>query len=259
MENVEATSRNVENVEGMFKNAGNEVSPMSGEELKRAIINYVKDYEKGVPPVKKIGQKFKITLKRFYTIFPGKMPELCRLAGKPLPVERMKRTEKAIKSKGQRTVEDERPNVIHLSEEQSKRLWGLSHLEKGKDPQLIIDELFDRDSTLRKTYNLSLSDTRLVAEFLKAAVDRGWSMSSSPNVVDFVTDLWNCGVSNLTLGTVKGLISILKDLEKRKWLAVDFVDYVTRHQNELLWYSQYMRGDISFEEFRGRIAPYVQG
>ena len=47
MNNVEATSRNVENVAEMFKNAGNEGSPMSGEELKRTIINYVKDYEEG--------------------------------------------------------------------------------------------------------------------------------------------------------------------------------------------------------------------
>ena len=70
--------------------------------------------------------------------------------------ERMKRTEKATKSKSakERFVEDEDAgsSLIRLTEEQSKRLWGISHLEGGKDPLIIIDELLDRDSKLRKTY-----------------------------------------------------------------------------------------------------------
>lgn len=231
---------------------------MKDEELKSAIINYVKTYEGGVPSVKEIRLKFGITNKRLYKIFPGKMPELCRLAGKPLPVERMRRTEKAIKSKAKKkkklSATTEIPsNRLVLSEEQTKRVYGIMHLEKGMDPSLIIDRLLDDDVKARK-YKLSLKKRKVVWDFLEAALNIKWKLHSHPNIVDFVTELWNCGVQNLTLETVKGLIGILKDLKRHCWDPKDFVAEATQAYKIVYWFRQYKTRQISAQEFKREVS-----
>ena len=45
---------------------------------------------------------------------------------------------------------------LMLTEEQSKRLLGISHLEGGKDPLVVLDELLNYDCKMRR-YGLTLS------------------------------------------------------------------------------------------------------
>ena len=81
---------------------------MTDQELKEAAIQYVKKcYErnKKVPSLRKIFKHFKkekLSFTRFYKIFPGGMSEACALAAVPVPMERIKRTEKATNASRRR-------------------------------------------------------------------------------------------------------------------------------------------------------------
>jgi hypothetical protein len=77
---------------------------MTDKELKEAIVRYVKEhYERNreAPSLGKIVKRFKgekLSLSRLYRVFPKGVSEVCKLAGVPVPTERMKRTEKATKA-----------------------------------------------------------------------------------------------------------------------------------------------------------------
>jgi len=124
----------------------------------------------------------------------------------------------------QNKLDDGAPTRQHivLSEEQTQRLLGLSYLEGGKDSSQIIDELLDLDGNRRK-YEISLEDAKRVADFLRRAVERGWSLSEKPNVIDLVTQLWNLGMANLPRQTVEALIQLLSNLGERGWNSSQFV------------------------------------
>lgn len=89
---------------------------MAERELKEAIIQYIKEcYErsKKPPSLRKISEHFReLNFARFYKIFLGGIREACALADVPIPMERIKRTEKATKAlrmreRGFGEVEDE--------------------------------------------------------------------------------------------------------------------------------------------------------
>ncbi|MEM3356900.1 MAG: TusE/DsrC/DsvC family sulfur relay protein [Candidatus Bathyarchaeia archaeon] len=234
-------------------------------EVKNAIIDFIQSHyakNKIAPSIRLIADKFKaqgVDRCTFYSYFPKGLSEACKAAGIPAP-ERLKQTQRALKVKKARSrvegarVEEVSSTRLTLTEEQTRRLFGISHLEKGKDPSLIVDELLDGDSLLRKKYKLSLSDTKLIAKFLRAAVDRGWSTTSNPNIVDFITYLWNCGVQNLPAETVSGLVNLVNDLRARKWNPSEFVKEATDIHNAVYWYRQYKAGFISVEEFKQKVA-----
>lgn len=237
---------------------------MEEAEVKNAILSFIQSYyakNKTAPSIGLIADKFKakgVNRYTFYTLFSGGLPQACKAAGVSVP-ERVKQTQKALKVRKARGkakttgVKEVSSTRLTLTEEQTRRLLGISHLE-GKDPLALIDYLLDLDTKLRKTYKLSLAKTKLVADFLGVAIERGWSTMSNPNIVDFITYLWNCGVQNLPPETVSGLISLLNDLRARKWNPSEFVKEATGIHNAVYWYRQYKAGHISAQEFKQKVA-----
>jgi hypothetical protein len=77
---------------------------MTDEELRQAILQYVKEYyerNKEAPPLRSILKHFrkeKLNFTRFYRIFPNGTPEACRLADVPAAADRLKMTQKAIQA-----------------------------------------------------------------------------------------------------------------------------------------------------------------
>lgn len=66
--------------------------PKQDKSLKEQIIAFMKtSYMKGkvAPSIEKILTEFKTSRYRFYMLFPGKYPEVCKLANVPLPKERV--------------------------------------------------------------------------------------------------------------------------------------------------------------------------
>jgi len=156
----------------------------------------------------------------FTPSFQGGVQEVCRLAGVPAPTDRMGRTAKAVKAvkakksaEAKKSVTEEPSMRLVLSEEQTRRLLGISHLERGKDPLVIIDEILDNDSKLRK-YGLSLSKVRLVLEYLENAIERGWNV---PWLIEVQTRLQNAGVMKLKPRDVAAIASFLECMVKRGW------------------------------------------
>ncbi|MEM3040928.1 MAG: hypothetical protein QXG97_02725 [Nitrososphaerota archaeon] len=143
-----------------------------------------------------------------------------------------------------------------LSEAQTRRLYGLSHLEGGKDPLIIVDELLSRDAELRGTYKLSMKDTRLVAGFLKAAAERGWRTTSNPNILTLITHLWKCGVQRLEPEIAKALAEIVEKLWELGWDPAEFVAEAADARSLVNYYFRFKRGELSLEEFRRRVAPF---
>jgi len=146
---------------------------------------------------------------------------------------------------------------LMLSEEQTRRLYGLSHLEGGKDPLVVLDELLNYDSKMRR-YGLTLSKRRVLSEALEAALQRGWKINAEPDFVDAVTKAHNLGILSWPAETVRFLLEVFNWAKSKGWNPFDFADYVTRHYNELVYYMRYLKGEISFEEFKRRMEPYVQ-
>jgi hypothetical protein len=130
-------------------------------------------------------------------------------------------------------------------------------LEGGEDVSLIMDALLDGDSVLRNKYNLPLSDIKLVADFLKKAIDSGWSVTGQPSLIEAITKLWNIMVGQkLSLETINSLIQILKDLEAHKWDPTQFVEEAAKEENVVYLLLKYKKGHITKEEFWKRAAAF---
>lgn len=238
---------------------------MSDNELKREILRFIKDFylQNGEPPsVRSILESFEgLSRKRFYQIFPDGVSEAHRLAGVPVSKERLEQTAKATERiKMGRDVVEEQEDVegrITLSEEQTKRLLGISHLEGGRDPLQILDELLDYDSALR-SMDLDLSQVKMIQKFLSEAQDRGWKLDSKPNLLNHIAGLYNVGFTNFEPRTINALVRLIQEIERNGWTVKNFVGYVTRIYKMLIPYIAYMHGQISYEEFRRRVEPYVK-
>jgi hypothetical protein len=73
------------------------------------------------------------------------------------------------------------------------RLRIISHLEKGKSPNKIIDELLEFDSNLRLNYKLNLDQVNSVNDFLNVANGYGWD---TKRILDIMLKIWNAGFNN---------------------------------------------------------------
>ena len=116
------------------------------EQVRKEIVKHIQTYyeeHKTEPSVGEITKEFKeqgVNGYTFYRFFPKGKAEACRLAGVPVSMELFKRTEKALKARAKARKNDtviETPSAtirLTLTEEQTKRLLGISHLEGGIGP-----------------------------------------------------------------------------------------------------------------------------
>jgi len=136
------------------------------------------------------------------------------------------------------------PARITLTERQSQRLFGLLHLEGGKNPLEIVDELLNADQNRRNSYNLSFADESLVARFVASAMSHGpW-----PNVdelVSFIKQVLNYRIDQLPREVAFSLVQLAQEAIIRNWDLAEFVDQATRSHNIVNIFLQYTRGEIS--------------
>ena len=232
------------------------------DSLKKQVLTFIGKYhgQHGkVPSIKTVKSQFKISNARFYQIFPG-LAEACQQAGCPIPKGRIKQTLNAKrKVKVLVKVKEataQKGNRFILTENQTARLQGISHLEGGKDPALIVDELLDLDRKLRRDHGLTLEDIQIVPNFLKDMVERGWKLKQ---IQSYLTDLWNSGYS--TLGFPEGceVLGLFKKLKELGWPLIEFVDYAREYYDEIKLLKGYNNGELSFEEFNERMVNIIEG
>lgn len=202
-------------------------------EVKKSILGFVRSYNEvnGKPPsLKVISQGVEgVSKRRFYALFPGGMGEACRLAGIPVPKDRIKATKKARKSRESKTPRPayttrvSSPGIV-LTESQVARLLGIAHLEGGKNIELVIDEILDRDTRLREEKKLTLDDTQVVFDYIDRAKERTWDLDLLLNIH---TRLWNAGLMRMSSQAVEGLVGFLEKMKARGWDSGEIPDLLS--------------------------------
>jgi len=257
----------VQTVRGTFRTFKNGLLPILQIEMeqKRRVLEYIRGFyakEGRAPSLRQILKKEKLNRARFYQLFPQGLAQACQLASVPAPKERISKVGKAVEASRAKRLEpaanQKSFSRLLLTEEQTKRLLGLSHLEGGKDPHIILDELLNYDSKARK-YGLSLAKRKLLSEVLEVAMEKGWRIKSQPSFVEALTRAYNLGLLDWPPETVKYMLDVLEWARLKKWSPLEFANYVTRHYNELSAYLAYLRGEISYERFREVMSHYVRG
>ncbi|GAI15380.1 unnamed protein product, partial [marine sediment metagenome] len=200
---------------------------MSAEtELRKAILNFVKNHQESggkAPSIRAICREVNgVSIRKFYKLFPEGLGEVCKKAGVPVPKQRIRATRKAVRGQEKKAmaIEDrsEPGSRIILADSQSARIQGISHLEGGKDPGMIIDELLDRDTYLREEKGLSLDDVKAVFDYIDRAKERKWKVGW---LIGIQTKLWNAGLKSMSSEDVEGLAVFLENMKAWGWEAGD--------------------------------------
>lgn len=195
-------------------------------ELIKAVLNFIKNHHESdgkAPSIRAICREVDgVSVRKFYKLFPGGISEVCTKAGVPVPKQRIRATRKAVRGQEKKAmaIEDrsEPSSRIILTDSQSARIQGISHLEGGKDPGMIIDELLDRDTYLRKEKGLSLDDVKAVFDYIDRAKERRWKVGW---LIGIQTKLWNAGLKSMSSEDVEGLAVFLENMKAWGWETGD--------------------------------------
>ncbi len=200
---------------------------MSAEtELRKVVLNFVKNHHESggkAPSIRAICREVDgISVRKFYKLFPGGISEVCKKAGIPVPKQRITATRKAVRGQEKKAMavkdRSESGSRIMLADSQSARIQGISHLEGGKDPGMIIDELLDRDTYLREEKGLSLDDVKAVFDYIDRAKERKWKVGW---LIGIQTKLWNAGLMGMSSRDVENLAVFLEEMQKLGWEVGD--------------------------------------
>ena len=177
-------------------------------------------------------KEIKTNRTELYKAFPGGLAEICRGSGVPYPKDRAKAVEKAVKARSTKAEKDQSKvaSPITLTEEQSKRIYGIMQLEGGKDPSVIIDDLLDRDYGLRKSM-LTMQQTKRLVQLLDETYKRNWKPEE---VADYVTTLYNCGIGlAIPPSEVKRISAFLEESKALGWQPIQTARYLADHSSSL--------------------------
>lgn len=274
------------------------ITASSMSDLKDQILSFIKDYnlKEGKPPsIKTISKKVKgVTVRQFYKIFPGGIKEACSEAGIQAPSENIKSTQKALNARREKqnrrdvvpVSEAIKPDTYTLSEPQMLRLRVISHLEKGKSPNKIIDELLEFDSNIRLNYKLNLDQVKTVNDFLNAAQVRGFEKeqlldvlvkvhnagfysngydsqklsslvngiellsrnNSLDDIIKLMEDLLQIKFNELTPREKIVFKNIISDINKNKITSEDFLKLGNSYVDLMINGRQYLNGKITLDE-----------
>lgn len=150
-------------------------------------------------------------------------------------------------------LKEGRGSSYTLSKSQFNRLSGISHLDGGKRPVIIIDELLTMELKFRK-YKISFADFRRIKKLLDEAIHKKWTPKE---LVSCMTKLWNQDIHILPPKTVAKLVELVKIVQERKWKLDNFVTFATTYYNQMYWSKKYDRGEISKDQFMREMKVYV--
>jgi len=225
--------------------------------LKENVLKYVKDSfknEKKKVSVRDIQKKFSCSTTIIYKLFPGKKAEIYSLAGVPIDQKTMEQTKVATAAK--RSSKKTVALSYFLTEDQTKKILGLSYWEGGKDLSQVLDEILELELKNRRV-KLTLKERKMIWSFLESAFNNGWKIGEDPDIIQFIISLWNLGIHRQDPEIIKGIIETVKCLRVKNWKISAFVDYATRHKNQFQLYRAYMDKKITKEEFYKEIEAYV--
>ena len=221
---------------------------------RESVIRFIKShYEENseAPTMRQIVGEFGISSKTFYGVFSG-LSEAARAAGVPMDTGRKTVTweaTRAIKRRSSRQGDQHTSgSLVSLSQEQVGRLLGLSHLEGGKDPRVVLDEMLDRDTQLRslleKPENLGQT-----VEALNALMRGGFKFEELGTALG---RLGRLGILNYPRETLEGLAEIVTSLRLKGLKIDEFVRDAADAESSLHWFFKYKNSEITAREYAAR-------
>lgn len=240
-------------------------------ETKKEILDFIKKYYEtrgNQPSSKVIIKEGGVSKNKFYEEF-GSVANAWKQAGIPVDQRMFNQTKKARASRKEKhsRVEDVEsvPSSITLTKEITRRLLGISHLESGKDPLIILDQLLERDTSFRKR-GINIADSRRILNFIDEAHEKGletpWLLTTMINIEDlrftklrevtsflekmtndmhwpiekipeFIAEYYR-NMSQVAPEEGKNLFKTLGEIRSKGWTIEKFVEYMI-HYREYIW------------------------
>ncbi|MCJ7770232.1 TusE/DsrC/DsvC family sulfur relay protein [Candidatus Bathyarchaeota archaeon] len=225
------------------------------------VILFAKTYYQqhgSAPSIRAIVRRFKKTLNigRIYELFPDGQGQICREASISLPSDRLNHTSNAQKARVAKTSTNTNSVLgtaessrLALTEEQTRRIYGISHLEGGKNPNQIITEMLDRDTTVRRLLEHPENMAEMV-RFVESGLSRGWKI---PWLLEITTNLWNGRVTTLSAQEVGSLVELISELKNRGIEVKQFVQESVNAGSLVNSWRQYRLGQITVDEMIRRL------
>ena len=223
---------------------------MSDNSLRAAVLEFIGAFYKEngeVPSVSAIARQVDgVYREKFYKLFPGRLAEACRAAGVEIPDERIESVSKATESR-ERSVKvvEESGLSLKLNAEQSRRVFGICHVEGSKDPGVILDEILERDEQLRNL-GLTIDSTKKLLDFMDRMIITGWT----PETLS--TFLNSLGVRfllpRLTIESAEDLRKFLVYPMEGMSLEEKITE-MTQTLRVVQWFGAYTRGDVTSQAF----------
>jgi hypothetical protein len=158
-------------------------------------IKYIKtEYAKNqrVPSIANMCKKIKgLNRSNFYVFFPQGLGEACEAAGVPTPEKRIKSTKKASKT---RVTEKSAFSGVSLKEEHKQQLMLMKYMEH-KEPDEILDEMFENYFTLQRDFKLNNHYTNFLSRFLIKVQKTGMDET---NIINLLARLYKIGLGRMS-------------------------------------------------------------
>jgi len=221
--------------------------------LRTQILDYVKTYylsHDAVPSVRKLCKHFRLDNNRLYGIFTGGQKEICTELHIPEP-ENAKKTSAALMARARNKAIVDVPSTINrfvLTEDQTRRFYGIAHLENS-DPAATLDSVLRRDATLRRLL-ADPQNAATVVTLAEEAYKRGWTMLG---LADALTYLSRTGLLLKDSDLVIRFTDLAENLRRRNWNLESFVEIATRRENAIFWEREYHQGRISLSQLEAKI------
>ena len=114
---------------------------------------------------------------------------------------------------------------VYLNDVQTRRLFGISHLENSKDPSLLLDEMLERDEVIR---GFGLDLTQELSLYKNCQVLSG----NSPQ-------------------TIGDLLMLVYELRRRGWDIAEFMAELEKSSSLLSTTIRYLNKEVSAQEALG--------
>ena len=176
------------------------------QERRQRVLKFVKDVynrERRVPTIREISDNVTgVTRSNIYTLFPGKISQICKEAGVDVPKNRIKSTKKASSTRKTKS-ESTFPDIV-LSGQIAKELWVASTLE-DKMPQDLMEEFLGEYRLFKNQYKLSSKNLGNFAKLLKDCENAGLNKDQiKSSMIRFI----NMGLNGLSPYSFNKLIDI---------------------------------------------------
>lgn len=181
---------------------------------------------------------------KLYDSFNG-ITDICTKAGIPTPMDRIEK----IKNVNKRTNSIKRSiknNVaeIKLTKNQITRINMISHLEKGKSPATIVNNLLNIDSLIRKD-NLNFNNFKEINNYISEAKKRGFDPL---NLLSLQILLNNAGFEQLNKGQREKLLDIAIYLNSQHMNSLIFIQTYNRNIKLISIVNDYLSNKIDLNE-----------